>query len=55
MFQCDWCDGNIEDGCKIYIVNEGTVINGEGNNLEMNDEKSIYCSYECLVLNLDPC
>ena len=54
MFQCDVCDKNIEDGCKIYVVKEGMVIDGENDNLEMENEQSIYCSPLCLAVNFDP-
>ena len=54
MFQCDWCNKYIEDGCTIYVVTEGEVIEGEDDNLEMNDEKFIYCSPLCLETDYDP-
>ena len=54
MFQCDSCDKYIEDGCKIYIVKEGMVINGEDDNLEIEEKGSIYCSALCLAIDFDP-
>ena len=53
MFICDCCDKHIKDGCEIYIVEEGVVIDEEDNNLDMAEEKAIYCSHKCLVIDFD--
>lgn len=57
MFQCSLCDKNIADGCKIYIVTKGIVINEEWDNLKslkVEDEEYIYCSPLCLATDFDP-